>query len=201
MKQSKVHPHARGDFGVLLRRHGPASGPSPRAWGFHRGARLGVLPGRSIPTRVGISGPHLAASAPADHPHARGDFGAGVAFALERVGPSPRAWGFRARRPGGRAHGPSPRAWGFPVSHTTLSSSSPVHPHARGDFLVMRSVNETPSRSIPTRVGISRAAPSPSARSTDHPHARGDSARLFSLPAGISVHPHARGDFKAVGER
>ena len=128
------------------------------------------------------------------HPHVRGAHWHGTTTPSWSTGPSPRAWGsplrphrvrtvqrsiptcvgltrgFRASRAGrpvhphvrgahrrpwdesGSAYGPSPRAWG--------SRLRPL-PARRG------------TRSIPTGVGLTRAAAARALRCTVHPHVRG----------------------------
>ena len=155
------------------------SGPSPRAWGFRPdrpGGRAGL---RSIPTRVGISGPLAAA-------------GACRRSIPTRVGISSPC----AIRPIGAA----------------------VHPHARGDFHLATGTCSIQSRSIPTRVGISdgdlcpcrhtRSIPTrvgisqPTCRRAGRyrsiPTRVGISPTSVMLPAAMTVHPHARGDLEAA---
>ena len=124
-----VHPHARGDlFGARPDRssvagpsprawgsrvacggHGLRVGPSPRAWGSRLGAWLSSPPGRSIPTRVGISRTATPAPPPPPtHPPDRGGARSGRSIPT-RVGIS--RWRACAAA---RATGPSPRAWGSP---------------------------------------------------------------------------------------
>src|SRR2546428_13775108 len=48
-----VHPHARGEHGLMSRDGSQCIGPSPRAWGTLRHGPSVTGPHRSIPTRVG----------------------------------------------------------------------------------------------------------------------------------------------------
>ena len=91
-----VHPHVRGDYGLVLLPSGSVFGPSPRAWGLRMrgespsasatgpsprawGLRTGFLKGpgagRSIPTCVGTTrGPRASGLRGPVHPHVRGDY-------------------------------------------------------------------------------------------------------------------------------
>ncbi|BAS27304.1 hypothetical protein LIP_1455 [Limnochorda pilosa] len=50
-----VHPHARGDHGVMAWKRARATGSPPRAWGSHESLLLLRLLCRFTPTRVGIT--------------------------------------------------------------------------------------------------------------------------------------------------
>ena len=69
-----VHPHVRGEHGMVVVT-GPASiGSSPRAWGTRVPARLSLDYRRFIPTCVGnTSGGCQGAGGYAVHPHVRGE--------------------------------------------------------------------------------------------------------------------------------
>ena len=192
-----VHPHARGDFFVFTVAVIVVFGPSPRAWGFRRLHRRRDRRVRSIPTRVGISTGSASRPRPsAVHPHARGDFHVRFAWPVGEDGPSPRAWGnFQSQviRASHRWRS-IPTRVGISPTHATWKASTPVHPHARGDFVAdgvilyarfgpsprawgfqgAREVARPILRSIPTRVGISALADGSPATDPVHPHARGD---------------------------
>ena len=177
-------------------------GPSPRAWGKRRTRSVARCRCRTIPTRVGKTGPRSGpASRNPDHPHARG----------ENLAPS---WRPHSARPG---YGPSPRAWGklLPESlsklvertiPTRVGKTAPPsrdscgctdHPHARGENLapswrphsarpgygpsprawgklLPESLSKLVERTIPTRVGKTAPPSRDSCGCTDHPHARGE---------------------------
>ena len=111
-------------------------------------------------------------------------------------GPSPRAWGFRARRLHMNVRRRSiPTRVGIPGWAPYARRTTSVHPHARGDSRVclVQGVHQCgPSprawgfplspeaaalrrRSIPTRVGIPAPLACICATHSVHPHARGDS--------------------------
>src|ERR1022692_2574067 len=143
-----VHPHARGDDGILLLRPNAGNGSPPRAWGR---------------TQATV------------HPPARGDDGVLRASAPSLIGSPPRAWGrlapgvrggvccrFTPTRvgttPGGTAHrfagiGSPPRAWG---RHPDQSETIDI------------------KRFTPTRVGTTRTWTMRTVKSSVPPHARGD---------------------------
>ena len=77
-------------------RRGPSEhpGPSPRAWGSHPPVGADEPTARSIPTCVGLSVvmTTLIIGSPV-HPHVRGALKLKNRLRLEKVGPSPRAWG------------------------------------------------------------------------------------------------------------
>ena len=88
------HPHARGENDDLAHHPVIRCGPSPRAWGERPRGLLLSLDLRTIPTRVGRTARQTACqSAPADHPHARGENGCRSGRSATADGPSPRAWG------------------------------------------------------------------------------------------------------------
>jgi len=130
-----VHPHARGDNGVILALSAMKGGPPPRAWGQHHHAGQDRRRDRSTPTRVGTTGPTPGTRAHRPvHPHARGDneapFGRGhhvVRSTPTRVGTT-----HHAHVSGGKAA---------------------VHPHARGDNDLEVPEDVPRLRSTPTRVG------------------------------------------------
>ncbi len=88
------HPHARGENFKKRMSLTEARGPSPRAWGERRAARIRSHSSWTIPTRVG----RTRRTAPdrrrlTDHPHARGENNIHRPVYPTTRGPSPRAWG------------------------------------------------------------------------------------------------------------
>src|SRR5690606_8599773 len=95
-----VHPHVRGAHAEKPCRCAARCGPSPRAWGSRRHPQPQVVPGRSIPTCVGLTTPtSRTPPRPPVHPHVRGAHITVVDRRRARGGPSPRAWGSLAQRP------------------------------------------------------------------------------------------------------
>ena len=115
-----VHPHARGDDGILLLRPNAGNGSPPRAWGRRISGDPAKCARRFTPTRVGTTrccAPQPPASSV--HPHARGDDSRPVSAAESAAGSPPRAWG---------------RLLAGPL----IDSPESVHPHARGDDTQIR---------------------------------------------------------------
>ena len=171
-------------------------GPSPRAWGLHRGKEGLHTNYRSIPTCVGFT----------LHEHNT---------AARWCGPSPRAWGLRsaarwsghycpvhphvrgvynpASFPDLPPGGPSPRAWGLRIPNPEVGGTEPVHPHVRGvygrpPFAPTPCTGPSPRawglhfgqgfcvglvRSIPTCVGFTFLRLRTRVLRTVHPHVRG----------------------------
>ncbi len=131
-----VHPHACGDYGMGAGLKLGSPGPSPRVWGL-RGPGVPLLqPRRSIPTRVGTTrGFPRPPWSGTVHPHACGDYGGGMAAQSRSIGPSPRVWGLRGPHPQTRLEERSiPTRVGTTLARPPLADSSPVHPHACGDY-------------------------------------------------------------------
>ncbi len=151
-----VHPHGRGDYGLVNPTSTSIVGPSPRAWGLReRAPKMGPprrsiptgvgtttgLPStafwrRSIPTGVGTTWPEARnGKRGAVHPHGRGDYPEAEEVAPGRLGPSPRAWGLREGHHGlGGLTRSIPTGVGTTRSAIRRSSSMAVHPHGRGDY-------------------------------------------------------------------
>ena len=135
------------------------------------------------------------------HPHARGDTRSGLCDSGAPGGSPPRAWGhchLHAPHVGERRFTPT-RVGTLPPS-SCAGRSGPVHPHARGDTALARSLRawaigspprawghfhlmsqiERNWRFTPTRVGTLAAARTTRPRRAVHPHARGDTSISMS---------------------
>ena len=110
-------------------------------------------------------------------------------------GSPPRAWGQRLVMNGiNRRHRFTPTRVGTTIPSSTGHQDFAVHPHARGDNMVIRlqAIAEigSPPRAwgqlhqIVNELGISRFTPT----------RVGTTAARIALPAAAAVHPHARGD-------
>ena len=235
-ESTTVHPHARGDLQLAHRALPSPTGPSPRAWGSRLlcearrrerrsiPTRVGISASRSvrsrrcrsIPTRVGISrsGTYGPGRRPV-HPHARGDLAGGQGIAQPcwrsiptRVGISPVA---PSSRPPPRS---IPTRVGISPSRLMVLSSTPVHPHARGDLtvqvqpMVAGAVHPHARGDLGAERRPHRAARGPSPRAWGSLFAgtlEPLGGRSIPTRVGISVvshsrrwmravHPHARGD-------
>ena len=171
-----VHPHARGDHGVVASDPFSAYGSPPRPWGPR--------------TQGNSTGQYHWFT-----PHARGDHQMSSGNSPPCVGSPPRPWGPPA---GMRKRRRTPRFTPTPVGTTAGPSCRhhplTVHPHARGDHhrasAFARSPVGSPPRPwgplVPGFLGVStpRFTPTPV----------GTTLVLDNRTDRLSVHPHARGD-------
>ncbi|BAO44416.1 hypothetical protein TBH_C1497 [Thiolapillus brandeum] len=94
MVSASVHPHGRGEHGLVLRSGHPLRGSSPRAWGTLHVWIFARNNARFIPTGVGNTlQNHVHCSGRAVHPHGRGEHALTYSGASLPAGSSPRAWG------------------------------------------------------------------------------------------------------------
>ena len=170
-------------------------GPSPHAWG--------LLP-KCAPRRLPTGHPHMRGDygfyplcrfVGAGHPHMRGDYVADGAELVQRLGPSPHAWGLPPHPWNGGGAG---RAIPTCVGTTRRLKPKPLaepgpSPHAWG-LLEKRFGRHLRGRAIPTCVGTTGQGMRPARRSSGHPHMRGDYGSM--KPKRYSVtgpSPHAWG--------
>jgi len=175
------HPHAGGEHRFkLVGAHVPF-GPSPRGWGALASVKLDPADSRTIPTRVGSTSSRNSISTRIpDHPHAGGEHEIGVPTILGLPGPSPRGWGAR-RRCLVVCDGPRtiPTRVGSTERRRCGQWLTTDHPHAGGEHvffscfslarigpsprgwgaLVPKQFVRESERTIPTRVGSTRAVP------------------------------------------
>ncbi len=199
-----VHPHARGEHGVLQPELAAIAGPPPRAWGTQRLETYNIQRCRSTPTRVGnTAGPARRPASSAVHPHARGEHATKIDKDLAGDGPPPRAWGTRHSDPAVAGYRRStPTRVGNTRKSPTLAAVSTVHPHARGEHYcvaVRKQYQHGPPprawgtrglgaeapdvlRSTPTRVGNTVSSATRSTAKAVHPHARGEHATALPSP-------------------
>ena len=153
--------------------------------------------------------------APADHPHARGDYKGRSRQKPCCRGPSPRAWGLPYQT---KLHAITTRTIPTRVGITEIPRvhRAPImdHPHARGDYAlsepivnrirgpsprawglpISRPTHSGNARTIPTRVGITALTILDCYSCTDHPHARGDyRLHLFDVHRDGGPSPRAWG--------
>jgi len=152
-----VHPHARGEYRGVIMLLRTINGSPPRAWGIR------VVSCSSVDF-VSV------------HPHARGEYANDPLWASLCYGSPPRAWGIR---PAARPHGarrrftptrvgntPVPRAVPAPrvrftptrvgntISRVASLGLMAVHPHARGEYLVVHDDRHLGHGSPPRAWGI-----------------------------------------------
>ena len=161
---ASVHPHARGEhdgtYKISNRRH------------------------RFIPTHVGnIQRGMINRAIKAVHPHARGEHIFLSFSASSGFGSSPRTWGTSLSR---RFNADGERfipthvgnmGWGQDIVDPPT-----VHPHARGEHVVLQTGKDILNRFIPTHVGNMAAMADSTVLISVHPHARGE--HVFPLPSG-----------------
>ncbi len=197
--QGADHPHACGENfpDSTVKRH--ADGPSPRVWGeppafqeLHKGRR-------TIPTRVGRTGAGALIFQPcSDHPHACGENCWSGRRSFRASGPSPRVWGERVSVcPVSATCRTIPTRVGRTAPLLCFACMMTDHPHACGENwnafwqgkavrgpsprvwgeLDEERVLELIRRTIPTRVGRTKAPRDVPLQLTDHPHACGENSK------------------------
>ena len=146
-----VHPHACGEYRVMLSCFQASIGSPPRMWGIRSIAQSSKSTSRFTPTHVGnTTSPPGRSSPPTVHPHACGEYGLAGSLRMvsngspTHVGNTPAGWQPRC------SFGSPPRMWeylrdnvqsgewdGSPVSGNTplacLCAVSMV-PHACGEY-------------------------------------------------------------------
>jgi len=198
-----VHPHARGERGMVDVRTDAPGGSSPRPWGTRQERRGLTRPARFIPTPVG--------NACAE----RSRMG-------RHRGSSPRPWGTRCARSGdGHGHRFIPTPVGNAPPRCCCCSWPSVHPHARGERSnspLMAAVftvhpHARGERLPPPALCTASAGSSPRPWGTRHQgRARVPGPRFIPTPVGnacpwlvgvrsCTVHPHARGERWPTGLR
>ena len=191
-----VHPHVRGDDRCRHYRFCNGYGSPPRAWGRQAGGEAPAGGQRFTPTCVGTTARTRKECRDCTvHPHVRGDDGPAFILARSWAGSPPRAWGRRERD---RAEAVAVRFTPTCVGTTRCSGlrvrSRSVHPHVRGDDLVLEGVALIDRGSPPRAWGrrSTGGAPKPVRRFT--PTCVGTTSIVMSMIASGSVHPHVRGD-------
>ncbi len=238
-----VHPPVRGEYVHLPDVWMADYGSPPRAWGVRCRCCRRSHRCRFTPTCVGSTRPALRPRGPgAVHPHVRGEYdqcnAAGVAF----FGSPPRAWGVlcvpqrhlvahRFTPPcvgstvGGRGTPVpgrfTPTCVGSTRGTSRATSRSSVHPHVRGEYVVIVAPSPSQSGSPPRAWGVlhlgaddRRGGGSPprawgvqkpavliGPRSRFTPTCVGSTyGRGFSI-TWEAVHPHVRGEYRRVNDR
>ena len=154
-RNTPVHPHARGEHGLIGVGTINGDGSSPRPWGTRSGWWASYCRCRFIPTPVGntlVS--QTSPPAVTVHPHARGEHAAGARKGRGDIGSSPRPWGThrqRHRRAGCQRFIPTPV--GNTAQADRRRGRAAVHPHARGEHRRASARRCGTRRFIPTPVG------------------------------------------------
>ena len=133
-------PHACGEYTLPPYYALAYIGSSPRLWGIRRQIEYPAFRRRFIPTRVGNTLPYRPCSPPRPvHPHACGEYGVLSGATMPVDGSSPRVWGIQVNEMRAREE------WRFiptRVGNTPASCprrpASSVHPHACGEYQILR---------------------------------------------------------------
>ena len=172
---------------------------------------------RTIPTRVGRTfPPRRSRHGLSDHPHTRGENAWLQPSASLLSGPSPHAWGEpKSNTRVAHRRRTIPTRVGRTRWWALDSTAFPDHPHTRGenhgpDLNCHVETGPSPHawgeraitggfalavRTIPTRVGRTRASPLPKSSRADHPHTRGENFQeSSSADRKTGPSPHAWGE-------
>ncbi len=211
-----VHPHMRGDGGLLAAPLITSSGSPPHAWGRPANARRAAGRYRFTPTCVGTAGPWTRPKRTMSvHPHMRGDGSGGGQVEPVGRGSPPHAWGRPiAPNRAGDILRFTPTCVGTAPPSSTWTVCAPVHPHMRGDGVInlleesgrsgspphawgrrmLRTMTRSPTWFTPTCVGTAMPSLASSGRAPVHPHMRGDGQSIFKMDCqGVGSPPHAWG--------
>ncbi len=191
-----VHPHARGEHPICTATSGIAGGSSPRAWGTQKHRRRELRHLRFIPTRVGnTSAISLSALTIPVHPHARGEHAWRIAVQSGESGSSPRAWGTQFQRRYRLRHRRFiPTRVGNTQSPGQTICPPSVHPHARGEHLQLRMLQNSSHGSSPRAWGTQQTAVSILQLRRFIPTRVGNTVCAEMSQDMVTVHPHARGE-------
>ena len=218
-----VHPHARGEYQPLVSNSLKNVGSPPRTWGI-RFAGLGAdASDRFTPTHVGntsasggfgrllrFTPTHVGNTQAVDpnwneptvHPHARGEYATAGDGIGHCVGSPPRTWGIRPSSLRFMAQARfTPTHVGNTCSPWKAASSSPVHPHARGEYGTSGFTASSTTGSPPRTWGILLALASPPEQRRFTPTHVGNTNHLEDKNVSRTVHPHARGEYERLSRR
>ena len=196
VRQAAVHPHPRGESALAGVPAVVDTGSPPPAWGKQITSNNGSTKLGFTPTRVGKAGsPTPAAVNHTVHPHPRGESGSGWMLCRRQLGSPPPAWG-KPDDPVQRAQhaGFTPTRVGKALSMKPDVAWPPVHPHPRGESLLIRLLVGTTAGSPPPAWGKRKRHPPRLAHQGFTPTRVGKAASASVVTAGSAVHPHPRGE-------
>src|SRR5207247_770528 len=130
-----VHPHSRGEDGLICFFICGVGGSPPLAWGRRSKSHGNRASYRFTPTRVGKT-PRLTPLRVLKpvHPHSRGEDWRDAAGGYSDYGSPPLAWGRRAKMNSERrVFGFTPTRVGKTVWPARVTRMRAVHPHSRGE--------------------------------------------------------------------
>ena len=195
-----VHPHARGEYQIVVDAASIAGGSSPRPWGILSGIVLEEPKQRFIPTPVGnTKHPRPFLKGRPVHPHARGEYQAMYDQEYLCSGSSPRPWGILGAAQQTAAGN---RFIPTPVGNTRIWSlkrwSLTVHPHARGEYPRQTRRASRTSGSSPRPWGIPDAGSAAQRPARFIPTPVGNTGVMPPIMVTAPVHPHARGEYSVL---
>ena len=179
-RRAAARPHGRGEHLPWSLSSSMNGGSPPRAWGALKLHPEPGHPRRLTPTGVGST---TSASTwrrcSAAHPHGRGEHSVAMVDHYEDAGSPPRAWGAPHPQPADLGE---PRLTPTGVGSTGWkaagTTTTPAHPHGRGEH-----------RAMPPETSRCRGSP---------PRAWGARSRPRSTGAPEEAHPHGRGEHTAT---
>ncbi len=190
-RQSKKHPHVRGEDKTIRGRTFAWWETPPRAWGRHLWQELIPLRQGNTPTCVGkTSGIAAAVRRQGKHPHVRGEDSPRTTKNSSPLETPPRAWG----RPFiailiGRSTRNTPTCVGKTGFIFFRRRANQKHPHVRGeDYLSVKAGDflvETPPRAWGRPFLLARRR----AISEKHPHVRGEDSCHEAFSKGNTETP------------
>mgnify|MGYP000995201251 CR=1 FL=1 len=191
-----VHPHGRGEHVRCDLIGAGGFGSSPRAWGTRLPPRPAGARHRFIPTGVGnTSSIWRCSSAPAVHPHGRGEHSIVDVAVNSKHGSSPRAWGTHpapSPRPSRRRF--IPTGVGNTGKLRPMSCTTTVHPHGRGEHLNFETRRMNSDGSSPRAWGTPYPIACPRDTARFIPTGVGNTVRTHGRRPQWTVHPHGRGE-------
>ncbi len=195
-----VHPHVRGDNGVVFVGNQGVRGSPPRAWGQLPCVYRTTSPSRFTPTCVGtIVSFTCPFSQRAVHPHVRGDNVHGAGALGAHRGSPPRAWGQYMIDTGYTSRLRfTPTCVGTISTRAYSSGGSPVHPHVRGDNRIQGGGKIFPSGSPPRAWGQLQSKLEADLDRRFTPTCVGTMIAGSIHRRHSPVHPHVRGDNESV---
>ena len=196
-----VHPHARGEYAALNKAASRLIGSPPRTWGIRQCHGRRRTQCRFTPTHVGntrlSNGSIIQGTV---HPHARGEYAAVVGIARSSVGSPPRTWGIQHTSGYGNApYRFTPTHVGNTLRRGWCHTREPVHPHARGEYVVPLPTAGATNGSPPRTWGIQEQRCGRHRRGRFTPTHVGNTSYSSLRRQAMAVHPHARGEYTEVG--
>ena len=151
-----VHPHAGGEYFLCSLPVDLHPGSPPRRWGIPRDGDTYTQVDRFTPTQVGnTADDEVTIGSITVHPHAGGEYASWMRTSPTSTGSPPRRWGIRVWVASFRHSGRfTPTQVGNTQGLPPRRLYHPVHPHAGGEYRLLRCPVIIPIGSPPRRWGI-----------------------------------------------